>query len=362
MAKTIEEILGLPALMGLIEETTTGLPQEKLLPDGFRSITRNVIGNSAQATLTKGQRKTSKLIRYNAPPVGVGLETIATRDWILMHSSEELPIDPITFQRLRQYDNWSMQKLGIEEIGRQVGLFKQKQVNLEITAVLMALTKGTIYFDADGDLLPSSAGASDSVDLGVSANHQNQLNGIIAAPWSNPTTDIPLQIRNLRRQASKDTGYMPEMCLYGQNIPGYIQTNAYCKDYLARYPRMNQEFMDTGEIPNGFLDLDWSPAYLAFFEDSAGTNQDILDADGAYFCPKPNKSWYEMVKGSMQIPKTFNPIMNVESWDSNVELVHGMYSFAYIGWPTIRLNLVAGNTFLPTLRNPDVVWQADVVF
>lgn len=366
MAKSIEALLGLPALMGIVEETTNALPQEKILPEGFKKMTREVIGDTAEATLTKGQRKTSRLIQYNAPPVGAGLETIAIQPWKLMHTSEELPIDPVTMQRLRQYDSWELQNLGMEEIGRQIGLFVQKMANLESTTTLMMLMNGICYFDSNYNLLPSSSGSTYSVTMSIPATNQGQLPAgpssanLITASWATTSTDIPLQVRNIKKFAHQYSGYEPEICLYGANIPSYIQTNSYTQDYLSRYPTMNNYLMDTGEIPNGFMGLDWVPAYKAFFEDQNGTNQAFVGDDAAVFVPKPNKNWWEMILGSMQIPKTIDQILNVDSAMSNVEIKYGKYTYAHFERKPIRLDIVAGHTFLPTIKVPAAVWQADV--
>jgi hypothetical protein len=364
MAKTIEQLLGLPALMGMVEETVSGLPQDKFLPKEFKTLTREVIGNSAQAVLTQGQRKVTKLIKYNSAPVGAPLEPIGVRDWVLFHSSEEIDIDPVTYQRLRQMDSWELQKQGAEEIGRQIGLFVKKSSNVESTTTLQALTAGSVYFDASGNLLPTSSGATQTVTIGMAADHQNQLaypsSAIIDAPWSSPSTDIPKHIRNVKKAAAQSTGYIPEVVLYGENVPSYIMQNSFCKEFLALNPAMNQSMLSTGEIPDGFLGMTWVPAYLGFYEDYTGTNRQIVGADTATFMPKPSKAWYELVLGSSLIPTTLNPIMNVDSVMGSTVLKYGMFSYAHFEQKPIRLIVVQGHTWFPAVTNPNVLWQSKV--
>lgn len=366
MAKTIEQLLGLPALMGLVEETTNGLPQEEWMPKEFTNLKQEVIGNQVEATLAKGQRKTSRTIRYNSVPVGAPLETIGTQDWICMHSSEQQDIDPVTFQRLRNYGDWSMQKLGMEEIGRQIGLFVQKQANLESSALLFALTSGNVWFDSQGNLLPTSSGALDTTPIGVPSSNQGQLNygggNLITAPWNQPSANIPNDVRNVVLASLQATGYRIKYALYGKNLPSYIMSNSYCRDYLSKNPAMNAALMTTNEIPDGFLNLMWRPAWESFFEDGNGTNQKIMGDDCVTFMPVPDKRWYQMTYGSMQIPTTIDIQTNVNSAMSNIEIKYGRYSYAQLQALPIRLVVVTGNTFFPTIKVPAVLWQSTVVY
>jgi len=366
MGVSLEEILGLPRLLGLIQESTSGLPMEEVysarLP-GLMNISRDVIGNSGQATLTKGQRKVPKLIKYNSPPIGAPLETIAVRDWVLLAFSETITIDPITMMNLRAYESFEFQQLGAEEIGRQASLFKQKFKNIELASLTQALVLGKNYFDAAGNLLPSSSGATQTIDFGVSANHQNQLNGIIDIPWSNPNANIPYQIQNIKKQAAKDTGYIPQVALYGANVPSWIMQNQYVQAYQAR----NQAFRDTvvmdNAIPDGYMDIaKWVNGSTFFYEDANGTNQSLVPDDMVIFFPEPNRGWYEWWKGSMLLPTTLNILPTEAGLQGNTRMVYGMYLYAYISMAPINYSLVAGTTFFPGIKNPDVLFQADVNF
>lgn len=364
---TIEQLLGLPALMALVEQTTNGLPQEDFLPKSMKTTTREVIGNQVQAVLVKGQRKVSRLIQYNAAPVGGTLETIARGDWIAMHTSEELDIDPVTFQRLRNYENWQEQKLGAEEIARQVGLFVKKQENLVSSVTLLMFANGVVYSDIFGNLTPTSVTNGYTYTMDIPASHQGQLpyptNPIVTIPWNNPTADIPDDIRKIKFAALQSTGYKPTIGMYGINLPSYMQVNSYCMEYLSRNDAMNAAFMSNNAIPQGFLDImSWIPAWEGFWEDQNGNYQQIWGNDLVTFLPEPQKYWYEMIQGSMQVPKTIDILTNVEAAMANIELVYGKFIYAHLQQKPIRLTTVMGNTFLPTIKVPDAIWQLTCVF
>lgn len=359
MAKTLEQILGLPALMGLIQETSTGLPE--VLPPSFSNIKREVIGDSARLYLGQGQRRVSRTAKYGAVPTATGLANLGSQDYKLIASYEEQPIDPITMQRLHQYDDYSLQRMGIQEVGRQVGLFKQRFENLRNITKLQVLRRGAIYVDGSGNLLPTSAGAVETFDFQMSANNQNQLNGIIDSPWSLQTTNIPGQVRALRQRARQQTGYPLKYAFYGLNVPGYVQINAYCQEYLARNPKANAEFSTSGEIPDGFMDLTWIPVYESFFEDSAGVNQTVFGADTVVLTPDPSVvPFWEIVEGSNLVPTTIDIIPSASDSFANARMVFGMFAYSQMVNKPIGLVNVMGDTFLPALKLPNTIFQSEV--
>ena len=364
---TIEQLLGLPALMKVVQETTDGLPQETFLPKAWKTTTGEFIGNSVQATVIRGQRKVSRVTQYNSPPVGATLETIGRKNWVAISTSEELDIDPVTFQRLREFDNWQLQKMGAEEIGRQIGLFVKKQENLVSSVTLYLLAQGVAYFDLYGNLLAapqSLATMLPPVTMLVPATNQGQLpyggSPLIPTPWSSPIANIPLHIRNIKKAALQATGYEPTQAFYGANIPQYIQNNSYCEEYLSRNEGMNAEFMSSGEIPQGFQGLKWIPAWKGFFEDATGVNQAIWPNDLVTFCPEPADYWYEMALGSNPVPKTIDILTNMENALSQIETVYGKFVYAQLQNKPVRLTTVMGNTFLPCFKVPEALWQAIV--
>lgn len=367
MAFNVQELFGLPRLMGMIEETTSGLPQEEVMLEklpGLLNLKRQIVGNVAQAALTKGQRKVSKIIPYSSAPVAASLETIGQRDYSLLHTSEVITMDPVIFQNLRMWDSFQFQTMGGQEVGRQIELFKQKFANLRVSNIISALVYGAQYFDTDGNFLPSSSGAdaSKTIDHLVSANHKNQLNGIIDVPWSNPNANIPKHIQAIIRQGRIDTGRVPTLAIYGESVLSWILQNNYCQSYNSFNLANNNSMMNDMKVPKGFMELDWIAGNQFFFEDSTGTNQRLVPDDYVIFLPIPSKTWYELVEGSMPVPTTINPIMDVNSaWDQ-MKTVYGEFAYAQFTQRPINMDIVGGDTFVPVLRNPDVLFQADVEF
>lgn len=359
MAYSLQQILGFQPITKAIQQTTTGVPNP--FPAELMTTTENIVGNKGTYVQWTGERRTSRLVKYGSPAKNADLRPVSDRTLKLMHTFESVAMDPLIFKYLRSANKWEWDK-PLEEVKRQVKEHKQKFENLRVSAIAHAFRRGRLDFDADGNLLPNASGAIETVDFGFNANNQNQLNGIISASWALANTNIPLHLRNLKKRARRLTGYPLKIALYGENIPGYFTQNDYVLDYLARNDKMNAAYLDSahGEIPNGLFGFTWIPVYEAFFEDSAGTNQDLWDADAVTFLPSVSDDWYSMMQGSFEVPTTINILNDAEAAMRSTETVYGQFGYGCVTHNPVTVNGYFGDTFLPLIKNPDAVFQADV--
>ena len=159
------------------------------LPNGFMTYVKPTIGDSGRYTRVTGTRKTARLAMYGSPAVRRQLKDVGTVDVKLLHTIEEILINPLVMQQLREYNNYNIQRLGMEEIARNVAEFKQYFVNLRVAAILQVLATGNIYFDGSNNLLPSSSKREDARSRSrFRANNQNyQLNGHRSRPADSGT-------------------------------------------------------------------------------------------------------------------------------------------------------------------------------
>lgn len=355
----IQDLLGYTSLCGTINATTMGVP--KVLPEKFYNTKRNVLCDSGRYTQVTGTRTTARIVQYGSPAQLRNLKNIAVRDAKLMHSFESIQFDPIVFQALREYDSYNLQQMAGEEVTRQVLNFKTNFENLRSTAFLQTLANGVIYYDSNNNLLPSSSNAFVTIDFGMQANNQNQLNGIISSTWANYATNIPLQIQNLKNQALKDTGYPLKYAFYGTSIPTYLSANNYVEPYLARNVPMAQPYLSDAELPANLFGLTWVPVGSAFFEDADGTNQTVVGTNKVIFTPEPSGDWWEVLEGSYPVPTTFNVMADGVAAMRALKSMHGM--FAYAAMNSVNppgVTMYAGDTFLGVIKVPNAVYQATV--
>lgn len=357
MAKTIEQILGYLSLTGVIQEIQTGIPDN--LPPEFNRVGQKVEGNAGRYTTVRGTRKTARHAMYGAAARKRELRDVATKDVKLLHSFEHLDMDPLVLQMLRAYDSYEKQTLGQQEVDRQLREFRAYFDNARLAAKYSMLSLANIYYDREGNLLPSSSGADVTVDFGVGANNLNQLNGIITASWALANTDIPAQLRALRQRSAQQTGYQLKYAFYGANIPTYLTQNNYVLDYLARNPTMSARFLEAAEIPDGLFGFTWVPVYTSFFEDADGTNQTFFGGDTVVFTPAIDSEVYELLEGSYMVPTSFNATADLAAALRTLKQVWGMFSYAVPIHNPVTAQMFFGDNFLPVWKVPDALYVAD---
>jgi hypothetical protein len=372
MAKTLQQIIGGDNLCGVIEGVKPGLSTD-LLPPEFFNLTKTVDGDTGKYTKVNGNRKTARLVQYGSPAKNRELTGLTEVPVKLMHSLESVFHHPSVLMNLLSVEGavlangmTAKQKLGADEIARQTRDFAQLFQNLRTAAIFSALFKGAVYFDGEGNLLPSSSGAVVTVDFGIPAGNQNQLdvdgNGaIIGASWATAGTEIHTDVQQLKIAARKLTGYPLQVAFYGENILNYFVSNTYLSSMIIRKQSLQDAFA-ANMIPDGFLGIQkWIPGGEAFFEDKDGTVQGLLGADNIVFTPMPDRSWYELLEGTYPVPTDIGEVSSdALSAAQNLVVKPGMFSYAVRKTNPVTIEHVAGDTVLPVIKVPAAIFIADV--
>jgi hypothetical protein len=354
-------MFGYETLTAVVRTEIPGVPD--VLPARFNEIKQNVIVDRAKFRELPGNRKTARRQAYGGLARARTLSDVGERDVKLIHTREKLEIPAQVMHGLFQLESYNLDQ-EFEMVMEQIEFFREYFNNLRKTQKLQALVNGVNYFDADGNILPSSAGAVETTDFLIPAGNKNQLDvfgdgAIISASWATPSTDIPLQLRNLKKAAVAKSGYPLKYCFYGTNVLSYLINNNYVKDYLAREGNRRGEYLTDNEIGQLF-GLTWVPIGDQFYEDSSGTIHYIAGADAAIFTPEPDKKWWQLFEGSMLVPKTIDLFPTLDSLKQNSELLYGMVGYSRINHETMQLESYTADTFLYTIKNPKVIFQADV--
>lgn len=360
MASTLQQILGYVTLTKAIQEIKSGIPDP--FPKEFETVTQEVLGQSARYVRMFGQRRTARLSQYGASARNRELINLGTKDVILMHFFEEQRINPLVWQQLHNYEDYNVQRMGLQELARQTKEFVQLFQNTRTAAKALMLANGKMWWDADGNLLPTSSGAVETVDMGIPANNQNQLNGLLTNSFDSNGTDIPSFFRRLIQASARISGYKPKYAFYGINIPTYFNQNDFVQDWAVRNPTMNSEYLANGEIPQGLFGLIWIPVYTTFWEDQNGVNQNIFPADQITFTPEITSDWYSMFEGSYVVPTTIDINPTAEGALASARQVFGQFGYGKMIDNPPGLSSFYGDTNLPTITNPNVAFQATIKF
>ena len=373
MALTLEQVIGAESQLGLIEGVKTGV--KRPLPDAFFISHQKVEGNTGKYLKVDGTRETARLVQYGSASKARELSGVSEVAVNLLHTFEHQVHGPALLQKLLPGSADPIdgtpspsQKMGMFEIKRHTTLFKQRFENLRSAAVMMALSRGILYFDSSGNLLGSSAGAQVSVNFQVPAGHTGQLNwngggAIIGASWSIAGTDIVSDVEQIHDAAEAETGYPIANAIYGRNILGYLVNNTNVKNLVNGNPS-DASALGRGMIPDGFLNVaKWIPAPFASFADNDGSIQKIVPDDTIVFCPDPDPSWWDVIEGTFVIPggSIGNVREDAVAALSDLQLVTGMFNYAAVSRvDPVGLVQYAGDTFLPALKVPKAIFIADV--
>lgn len=366
MSQTLDQIIGGVNLTGVIQQTTTGIPD--VFPAGFYASRQAVDGDTGEYTRVSGTRATARIAAYGSPSQTRELKDIAKVPVKLIHTIESIHHKPHVLTNLLNYNDLSRQQLGIAEVTRQTRQFKQLFDNLRVAALTSMLFTGSINFDGAGNLLPSSSGAKLSVSYGVPAGNTLQLNAlgagnILDATWDSAGTNIATQLTNLKKAAQRLTGYPLAHAFYGQNVLDYLLNNTKFKEIMKFNTQANNQTL-AGDVPQGLLGLQWHAAYEAFFEDQTGTNQDLVGGDQVLFTPEPSMDWIDWLEGTYPVPTSVGAIAadGAASALNNVSVATGMFSYGQVISDPVTVKHVAGDTFLPVLKVPKAVFIATVKF
>lgn len=363
--KAIKDVLSAPAIAGMIDEILGGLPEEQL-PSGMKTVNRRVKGNLTTYMSVEGTQRVAKQVMYGSPSQNRKLKGVSEKPITLIHSFEHYIHNMPVLENLRSYTNYSQQNMGREEIARQVKDFLLLFTNLRTATMFSALIFGNIYFDNEGNLLPSSSGNSIDVDFGVPAANRDQCNiegtgNTISASWATAGTAIEKDVRNVIKAIRRKTGYTIKNAFYGSNVLSNLLGNTKLKEIINRNGSLQAAFIQN-EIASPFLGLKWWPLDLSFFQDQDGTNQSMMDGDKVIFTPDFDGSWWEFVEGTFPVPNKLGIGGDALSAVMDFTDTSGMFSYAEIQTDAPSIKHMAGYTFMPIINVPRAIAIADTVF
>jgi hypothetical protein len=372
----LAKLLGYATISKAILLTTQGIP--KLLPPAFYASHTKCVRDAARWRRYSGQRRVPQKVRYGAPAVEAELKEVGEGTAKCIHFFEKESLDPLVFNALQQPNSYEHDAAGYE-VQRQLEAFAMKFENVRTAACILALGNGALNFDSKGNLMPTALTApgtttlnnatvtvAEVVNFRLNPNNVNQLNGIISSSWASPTSDIPLHLRRIKKQARRQTGYPLKIALYGENIPSYFYRNESLQQYLARHPVIRAEFLEgitAGEIPDGLFGFTWIPVYESFYEDQNGVNQDLWNnPDQITFTPDVSEEWWDVIEGTFAVPTTLNIVADGLAAARSLKNVVGMGGYGCVIHDPPSVQGRYFDTFLPTLKNPDVIFSPDVAF
>lgn len=362
----IAAILSLKNLTGVIESVVNGVPTSHLPPEFF-SVKRDFYADYATFDQIQSTRQTAPGMEYGAIPKSVVQQGVQEVTVKLPSFGITQNYTANTLLSLRQIGSIERDNKGEKEIIRQTKLIAQRMQNTRATLVNSILASGAIYMDNKYNLQAFSGGSWRTISMNIPAGNQGGLNvegtgNIISANWNIPTTDIISQVRALQSAALRLTGMPLKTVLYGRNIPGYLQSN---NNLNARLTTIQQKVeisgsLQNGEIPDGFLGLNWRSVDQAFFQDASGVNRTFFGGDYLGFLPEINDNNYMYAEGQNVIPSELGMVgEDAEALIASLKLVTGMASWAQVTTKPVGIEQTFLDTGCPFFTVPSSVFLAN---
>jgi hypothetical protein len=359
MATSINDFLQYLPLTKMVETVKTGIPN--VLPQQFFSVTEDVMGNKFGRTTFAGTRKLARNAAYLSKAGEVQKQNYGTQEVLLLSPKEKMSFRDEFLQIYRQLDQYEPQPhryLPILEM--QTRQLKAYFENLRIAAVTSVLgQRGRIYLDSDGYMMNTSSGAAQTVENNVPNANVGNVGSFFGTSWATSTTKIVQPVKNLKMLAKQTTGYELRHAFYGKNVLEYVTSNDDFKYYLARNPGKNQQFLESGDIPDGVLDLSWHPVQDAFFDDAAGTTKELFPADQITFTPEIDSQVYGLVIGTTPVITQHGVHSNPEAALRSATEHKGMGAYAFFTHEPLNIEHIMFDCFYPSLKVPEAFFFVD---
>ena len=350
----LQQLMGSRELSSAINSPLGGLPNG--FPVGFMTRTRKIRGAAASWKQYPNTRVAATVGTYGGPSQHVDNAGFSTRSAVALHSFEDQIFGQDVFNTLDSVGGGA-DEMGIAELQRQTADFKRRFMNLRIHALQSVLALGAIY-KAGKSVLPSSSGATETIDMAVPANNKGTCNGIIGTKWDQTTATVLTDIDELQAQQVKNGNPPLRYAYYGQGVPEALIGNPVIAKLIAGSNTLADGF--TNGIPDA-MKMKWLPVGSMFHESASGTQTDMF-SKLCVFTPDPLEGdWYEMLEGSYAVPSSPGMSADAASLASNLETRYGMFSYAEFTKNPVGIQQFAGDTFLPVLKVPSAIFIATVL-
>jgi hypothetical protein len=327
------------------------LPAELFTPSASKPSTDQV-----EYIQYSGNRQGAQLVARLSPAKAQNMPGATRKYATALNTKEKLTVD-VTFLDALKSSNPMIQQNARREIVKRMADFSVRAEITRTNIVTSIFATGKIWADKDGNVLPSSSGATLTIDFGVPTGNQLTKDGSGSTynigDWSSAATDIRGAVKGLRKANIKANNYPLTTILYGQNVPQYLAANTTLQQYFARQQAFRDAISMTGEIADGTLGFKWRPVELSYMVDAAGAPQEWFGANFLGVMPDVSDDWYEFVEGGNLVPRGIaSPGMSIDDMIGMVDVVNGRYSYAEMTTDPVSVNQIIGDSAIGILKVP----------
>ncbi|MCA9271345.1 MAG: major capsid protein [Planctomycetales bacterium] len=243
-------------------------------------------------------------------------------------------------------------------ITRQEAYLAQRFANL-VEFQTAAMLRGSYSFNESGDELRHSFGAGEvNVDFQIPAGNKDGLDmlgdgDILADPWSDSATDIPLHLQRINAALVELTGLgLAHVVLTGtgwQHVVNNAKVQALGGSANVSFESMKR--VGPGEFSAVLRAIPWVTFHVIDYGLEAWNGTSVaytrlIDDDHAAFFPEVSSRWVQYVEGSEMV---------TEGPRGPKSEQYGLYAYAYPTHDPSGWDLCAVHNGIPALYTPKAV-------
>ncbi|MCC6320313.1 MAG: major capsid protein [Phycisphaerales bacterium] len=363
MSTTLPEVLYADQMLGYVEKVKAGLPVMHLPPGLLTASPKRVEGNTFTYTTYSGTQKVIRAGAYGAPTRGRTKVGVGALPGVTITSGEQMEVNAAAMVALKNPENNAIQRLGESEVQRLLREATTLRMNARVAYLTSLLVLGAAYQDAEGNLLPSSSGAINTISAPTPTTYTK------SASWQTATTDILGDLASFQAQSLRTTGLPIQHAIYGSRVLKSLMTNTDCRDLIIRNIAANGNVLNGA--PQGMVfelgGITWWPGQFGFFEDNDGTDRQFqtgsagtLDQDHIVFMPTPSSEWYDLIEGTTPVYGSSSDPDAAALW-GGIETQQGMWQWADRQQNTVGMVIHYGDNWFPSIKVAGAVGHCDTV-
>ena len=368
MAATLNDFFAAPVLTELAnsEQVKRGLPVYFDSAFAKPSMAKPV-NSEVKYKAYKGTRESAQLVQAGGPSVNVEVPGSEFKIVTAVGSAESFLTQGDRLQAIFS-DIPYIRQQAMAEYKKNIADFRSRAETLKTNLIASALFKGKIYQKNNQLTLPTTSGASAVIDFspttlaqGANTNIGGMGTSLTVPDFAASTTDIPGFFRSLKQVFAFTSNYEATTIHYGKNIPGYLGvSNTAMQAYWSRNQVLGAQYMSTAEVPNGFADFNWKPAYRQYFIDPSNSNAPTswIGDDQIVVTAPVDDSWYEMFETGIIVPRGVPTISSTvdEVVNGNFDINWGLVAYAHAIMDPVAVKTIVKWSGMPVIKNPLAHW------
>lgn len=326
--------------------------------DRFFTNPTNLDTDDASFLVRPATKTAAPLNRRHAQARQLTLQGKSKKAGAMFHVFNSFRMSPEVFQGLVEPESNAIQRIARREIADQMDHFGRMHLIQKELITAKLLVDGEVAMDSSGNILESAGADDETFDFGIDATHQGDANGLVGDSWDDPHIDIQSQLEDIKDQAREENAPAPELAICNSTMKRHFRANVQFQTFAAQH--MEGQRVLYGEMVEGLFGMDWLFVDETYV-DSSGTTRKYIPDERVILVPKAN-DWIQAVNGLELVPTKVDIQGTIDNLVSSLAEVYGKFAYAKCEHNPVGLDVYVGDNYGYLVREPNAIWQLDVIF